>query len=243
MNLFTSEELYVLAALMGRDFIIGVEGKTLETNRSNLKELYKDCFFNLEARGVFEYKIDGTLLVDREVKSIIKVLNKADGVTVVYTDINGILEKTSFLKYADEYCRLIDRGTSYEAESINYYDIGSLLNAYGIKFSSDSQFKCTLPISSLVEIGELYNSFNQNEADCLLSELVPDKETMNLIRPCLLMKNRFFVLKEYKRIGNHMVVTENLLLRFAEDYILKFVINDGINVDILICQKENKRYE
>jgi hypothetical protein len=47
MNRFTSEELYVLASLMGREFIIGVEGKTLENYRSDLKGMLMNNYSDL----------------------------------------------------------------------------------------------------------------------------------------------------------------------------------------------------
>ena len=69
--IFSSEELYVLASLLGREYLIGVEDKTLENSRSDLKGMFKRNYDDLEARGLFEYRIDGTLLVDREVKNSI----------------------------------------------------------------------------------------------------------------------------------------------------------------------------
>ena len=238
MSRFTSEELYVLASLMGLEFIIGVEDRTLENNRSGLEGLFRKNYQELEERGVFEYKIDGTLLVERDVRKSINVLNKSDQVLVVITDINGIREKINYLKYGNDYCKLTDKGSSYNLEIIDKFDIDSILSLYSIRVSDNQIKNLSLPVDSLKEISNLYNSFDENEAELMLSELIQDDGIKNDIRECLTKKNESFVLKEYKRIGNHMVNTENLILRFTDQYILSFSVADGKTVDVSIYQKE-----
>ena len=239
MSHFTSEELYVLASLMGLEFIIGVEDRTLENNRSGLEGLFRKNYQELEERGVFEYKIDGTLLVERNVRKSINVLNKSDQVIVVITDIDGSREKTNYLKYGSDYCKLVDKGTSYNLEIVDEFDVDSILSRYRISISDNQIKNLNLSVDSLKEISNLYNSFDENEAEILLSELIQEDGVKAVIRECLTKKDGSFVLKEYKRNGNHMINTENLILRFTDQYILSFSVSDGKTVDVSIYQKEN----
>lgn len=238
MNRFTSEELYVLASLMGREFIIGVEGKTLENNRSDLKGMLMNNYSDLEVRGLLEYRIDGTLLVDPEIRKIVKILNKADDVFVVSTDINGVHEKVNYLKYGNEYCKLIDKGSSYMVEIVDEFDSNSLLGLYDIKFSGEPVKHFNIPISSLTELSDMYNSFDGSEADAMLSELIHEPETEQLMRECLSQKNNSFVMKEYKRSEKHMVNVSNYILRFIKDNMLSFSICDSDTVIMSIYRKE-----
>ena len=240
MNLFTSEELYVLASLMGLEFIIGVEDRTLESNRSSLDDLFKKYCKELEDRGVIEYKIDGTLLVERNIRKSINVLNKSDHAIVVVTDINGNREKANYLKYGSDYCKLTDKGTSYDLEIIKGFDINSILSRFNISLSGDCVKTLNLSIGSLKEISDLYNAFDQMEAERKLSELIQDISVKAVISECLIKKTKFFVLKEYKRSGNHMVNTDNLIMRFADQYMLSFSVGEGNTVKVSIYQKENQ---
>ena len=112
------------------------------------------------------------------------------------------------------------------------------MSLYSIRVSDNQIKNLSLPVDSLKEISNLYNSFDENEAELMLSELIQDDGIKNDIRECLTKKNESFVLKEYKRIGNHMVNTENLILRFTDQYILSFSVADGKTVDVSIYQKE-----
>ena len=238
MNLFTSEELYVLASLLGRDFIIGVEEKTYENNSSDLKGLFQKNYSALEARGVFEYRIDGTLLVDHDVKNAVKILNKADCVFVVVTNIRGSREKINFLKYGELYCRLTEKGSAYSLEVMEEFNYGSILDSFGIRLSGVPLKELCIPMTSLKEINDLYNSFSQSDADRMLAELIQDPGTEDLIRECLLRKNGSFVMKEYRRIRNTLSNNNSLILRITDDFILDFSVNDGINVMVRIYRKE-----
>lgn len=238
MNRFTSEELYVLASLMGREFIIGVEGKTLEDNMSDLKGMLMKNYSDLEARGLLEYRIDGTLLVDPEIRKIVKILNKADSVFVVSTDMHGAREKVNYLRYGNEYCKLIDKGTSYSAAVVDEFDSNSLLVLYGIQLSGEPLKKYSVPISFLTELSDMYNSFNGSEADAMLTEIINEPETEKMMHECLSHKNNSFVMKEYKRSGKHMVNVGNYILRYINDFVLSFSICDGDTVIMSIYRKE-----
>jgi len=237
MNLFTSEELYVLASLLGREFIIGVEDRTLENNRSDLKGMFRRNFTDLESRGVFEYRLDGTLLIDRDVRKIIKILNKADNVFVVATDINGKREKVNYLSYSSQFCKLIDMGSRYSMEMVSEFSYRSILDSYGIVLPASPIKKISIPLGDYKEMDELYNSFSKNEADKYLSGIVQDMEAESLIRECMVTKSGSFVMKEYCKVDSHLVAKNDLILRFVGDYILYFSIDDGETVIVSIFKK------
>ena len=238
--IFSSEELYVLASLLGREYLIGVEDKTLENSRSDLKGMFKRNYDDLEARGLFEYRIDGTLLVDREVKNSIKVLNKAETVYVIATDIRGKKEKVTFLQYRNSFCKIADNGRTYSSESTDTFDEKTIMDSFNIKYSNEPISVCSIPLNSLKEICELYSSFNETEAEELLSESVLDTDAKELIHRCLISKNYSFVMKGYRKNGNHLVNVNNLFLRFCNEYILSFSIKNNDNVIVNIYRKENE---
>ena len=237
MNLFTSEEIYVLASLLGREFIIGVEDRTLENNRSDLKGMFRRNYTDLESRGVFEYRLDGTLLIDRDVRKVIKILNKADNVFVVATDINGKHEKVNYLSYSSQFCKLVDMGSRYSMEIVNEFSFQSILDLFDVVLPASPVKKVSIPLGDYKEMDNLYNSFSTNEADKYLAGIVQDLEAESLIRECLVTKSGSFVMKEYRKADSHLVAKNNLILRFVGDYILNFSIDDGENV-IISCFKK-----
>lgn len=239
MNLFTSEELYVMASLLGKEFIIGVEGSTLENNISDLKGMFKKNYSELEAKGVFEYRIDGTLLVDRDVGKMINVLNKADNVFVVVADCNGKKEKANYLSYGELYCKLTEQGTQYLTEILDGFSYGSILEHYGISIPAAPVKKIDIGLNDFTAADSLYKSFNTEEADAYLSNLLEDPETEKLIRECLLNKNKAFVMKEYRRLGCRLVNVNELILKFTADHLLRFDINGADTVTVSIYRKEH----
>lgn len=239
MITFSSEELYVLASLMGREYIIGVEGETLMKNAFDLQGLFTKYYSELEERGLFEYRMDGTLLLEHDIKKMIMTLNKADCVFVISTDINGYYEKVNYLSYKKECCRITDKGSIYSLEVLDSFDCDSIKNIYGVAFSGNPAKKFSIPLSSFKYICELFNSFNESEAVRLLSELLHDSENEYLLNHCLTTKKNMFVMKEYKRTGNRMVNINNLILRFIDGYILSFSICDGDTVLVNAYKKEN----
>ena len=234
MNLFTSEEIYVLSSLLGRDYVIGVEGNTLENNRSDLNTMFKKNFSELEYKGVFEYRIDGTLFIDRDVKKMVKVLNKADDIFVVVTDLSGKRKRVNFLCYGDIYCKLIDLGSRYMTEMMDSFSYESILDSYGISIPDNHVKDVSLSLSDLKTIDDLYKSFNVTEGDEHLSNLLSDTETENLIRDCLFKKSNAFVLKEYRRIGARLVNVNELILKFVNDHILRFYISGADTVNVRV---------
>ena len=239
MNLFTSEEIYVLASLLGREFIVGIEGRTLENNRSDLLGMFRKNYSDLESRGVFEYRMDGTLLIDHDVRRIIKVLNRADSVFVVSTDIKGKREKITYLSYDNQFCKLIDLDSKYSMEMINEFSFLSILDSFGVVIPSASVKTISIPLVDYKEIDSLYNSFNRNEADKYLTRLVSDLEAERMIRECLVSKSGSFVLKEYSKADSHLVPKNDLFLRVTSDHILRFSIDDGETVIVNIYKKED----
>ena len=240
MNLFTSEELYVIASLLGKEFIIGVEGETFENNLSDLNSLFDRNFTGLESRGVFEYKIDGTLLIDREVNDMIKVLNKADDIFVVATDYAGKKERVDYLRYGELNCKLVDQGNRYLTEIVDGFSNKSILDSYGISLPESPVKNVSILLNDLKTLDGLYNSFNVKEADEYLSKLLSDTAIEELIRECVLKKSNVFVLKEYRRIGHRLVNVDKLILRFVKDYILKFCISGVDMVTVSIYRKGNE---
>lgn len=239
MNLFTSEELYVIASLLGKEFIIGVEGETLENNLSDLNSLFDRNFAGLESRGVFEYRIDGTLLIDREVNDLINILNKADDIFVVATDQTGKKEQVDYMRYGDLYCKLVDQGKSYLTEVLDGFSYKSILDSYGISLPDNPVKDVSFLLNDLKKLDDLYNSFNVKDADEYLSNLLSDTAAEGLVRECMLKKSNVFVLKEYRRIGCRLVNVDRLILRFVDDYILKFYISGVDTVTVSVYRKEN----
>lgn len=238
MNTFTSEEMYVLAALMGRSFLIGVEGRSFENGNSDLEAMFRKNFSKLEQRGVFEYRINGTLFIDPELRTSFRVLNKAESVFVVVTDIRGYSEKVNFLQYKDYFCRLTEKSTTYTVESTEPFNQENILKSYLISLGSEKIKEIELPIDLLRQLSELYDSFDKAEADRLLSGTVQDTEIQTLISKCLLQKNGSFVMKEYKRIGSHLVNVNSMIMRFVDDYIIDFLGCGDSDVKLRIYQKE-----
>ena len=236
MNLFTSEEIYVLASLLGREFIVGVEDRTFEKNRSDLKGMFRRNYSDLESRGVFEYRMDGTLLIDHDVRNAIKVMNKADNAFVVATDVNGKHEKVNYLSYGNQFCKLEDLNSRYSLGMIDSFSYQSILDSYGIVLPSSLIKKISLPLANLIEINDMYNSFNTTEADKRLLDAIQDDEIVGLIRESFLKKSGMFVMKQYKKADCHLVMNNNLILRFVDDYILNFSIDDGETVIVNVCK-------
>lgn len=239
MNLFTSEELYVIASLLGKEFIIGVEGETLNDNLSDLNSLFDRNFTGLESKGVFEYRIDGTLLIDCEVYDVINVLNKADDIFVVATDHAGKKEKVDYLRYGDLYCKLVDQGKSYLTEVIDGFSYKSIIDSYGISLPDSPIKNVSFLLNDLKKMDDLYNSFNVEEANEYLSNLLSDNAMEELVRECFIKKSNAFILKEYRRIGCRLVNVDKLILRFVKDYILKFYISGVDTVTVSVYRKEN----
>lgn len=238
MRLFTSEELYVISSLLGAEFIVGVEGKTFENNRSDLKGMFQRNYSDLDNRGIIEYKIDGTLLVEREVRELVRVLNKADDVFVVITDRNGSTERVNYLSYEGSYCRLTVRGSQYLTEIMEGFSYGSILNSYNISIPEKPIKEIRISLNDYKEIDSQYKSFNKEEADEHLSNILQDAEAERLIRECMLRQNMFFILKEYRRIGGSLVSVDNLVLRFLDNYILKFCLIGTETIVVRVYRKE-----
>lgn len=236
MNLFTSEEIYVLASLLGREFIVGVEDRTFEKNRSDLKGMFRRNYSDLESRGVFEYRMDGSLLIDHDVRNAIKVMNKADNVFVVATDVNGKHEKVNYLSYGNQFCKLEDLNSRYSLGMIDSFSYQSILDSYGIVLPSSLIKKISLPLADLIEINDMYNSFNTTEADKRLLDVIQDDEIVGLIRESFLKKSGMFVMKQYNKADCHLVMNNNLILRFVDGYILNFSIDDGETVIVNVCK-------
>ena len=236
MNTFTSEELYVLAALTRREFLIGVEGNTLEDNMADLRGLFKRNYAELEARGLVEYRMDGTLLLNREVRDSIRVLNKADSVVVVVANINGNRVKTHYLSYGNKVCRLTEDGPKYSLEIITDYDKESVLESCGIDLESSPVTELSIPLDTLNQLNESFSSFDEGEGSRILSGLTQDSRISSLMRDCMLKKNHSFVMKEYKKIGHHIVNTDNLILRFIGNNTIRFSVSDGTNVNVSIYE-------
>lgn len=234
MSVFSSAELYVLAALLGREFIFGVEGKTLEDNRSDLKDLYLKNFDHLQTRGLLEYRIDGTLLVDRESKENVKLLNEAENIILVETDLNNRFEKAHYFSLNDAFCKLTEEGLSYSLNRIDSFNEETLLDHYGININVDPVYSFSLPIITVKEVSDLYSSFAQTEGDNVLENVIEDPIVRNLIRGSLINKGNSFVMKKYKKVGRHIVNTDNLIMRFSNNYALRFSVNDGDTVIISI---------
>lgn len=238
MNLFTSEELYVLAALLGKEFIIGVEGATLEDNRSDLDSMFERYFSGLKSKGVFEYEIDGTLSIDHEVVDLVNVLNKAEEVFVVASDFQGKKERTKYMRYGDLYYKLSDKDALYSTNVLNGFSYDSILESYGICIPNGQLKKISIFLNDLKSVDELYKTFNNDEADDYLSNLLHDTEVETLIRKCLIKKADAFIIKEYKRFGSHLTNVNELILRFVDDYVLKFSINGLDSIIVSIYRKE-----
>lgn len=239
MYSFTSEELYVLAAVLGREFLIGVENQTYESNLSGLKELYKSKFSSLEAGGVFEYRLDGTIIIDRDLRRIIGILNKAERVILISTDLKGKEEHVQYYNYADMYCKMALENYKYHPEITGKFSRESILEEYGVDLSVGPSGSARLSMSSLRRAYELYKSFESIEADNILQQSVPDDEVRLLIRDCLMTNNGFFVFKEYRKTGNRLIISDELIIRTIKDRLLVYEADDQNNVIVNNYRKEN----
>ena len=238
MRLFTSEELYVVSALLGAEFIVGVEGSTFENNRSDLKGMFQRNYSDLDNRGIIEYKIDGTLIVEREVRELVRVLNKADDVFVVITDCNGTTERVNYLSYEGSYCRLTVRGSQYLTEIIEGFSYESILDLYNISIPEKPIKEIRISLNDYKEIDSQYKSFNKEEADKYLSNVLRDAEAERLIRECMIRQNMYFILKEYRRVGGSLASSDDLILRFLDKEILKFSLSGSDTVVVRVYRKE-----
>ena len=241
MNLFTSDELYVLASLLGKEFIIGIEGRTLEENRARLPEMFEENFKSLESKGVFEYKIDGTLLIDREVRDSVARLNDADTVYLIATDRNGKKENVIYLGNKGSFCKLISEASRYALEMVDTVSYERILSDYGVVIP-DSPSKCAeILLEDFKRLDRLYDSFNSKEADEFLMSVIDDADTAGLLRECLTKRNGFLVLKRFDRVDSHLVNNRDtlLMLRYINGRMIAFSV-EGINtVKINIFEENN----
>ena len=234
MRFFSSKELYVLASLLGMEFLIGVEGNTFENNRAELRTLFRESYSQLEAKGIVDYKIDGTLYIDRDVRDIVELLNMADTVYLVATDHSGKLEKDNYLCRNNICCCLSETRSGYSVRKIDSIDTAVVLKEHNISWSKNTLAKMDVLLDDIRKLDGMYKSFNGMEADDYLAELVVDNDIRDLIRDCLIKKNDVFVMKKFVRKGSLLEMKEELILRFVKDCILSFSLIDIETVSITI---------
>ena len=234
MRFFSSKELYVLASLLGMDFLVGVEGSTYDSNRSGLKNLFEENYSVLESKGIIDYKIDGILYIDRDVRESIELLNMADIVYLVATDRTGKLVKDNYFRRKDICCCLSETQSGYSVEKLDDINTDLIIQRYGIKMRRDAFFTTEISLEDMKRIDELYRTFNGIEADMYLSDLIAEDKIRVLIRECLMLKNKVFVLKKYEKQGSLLELKEQQILRFVQNFILSFSLKGLDTISITV---------
>ena len=239
MRSYSSSELYVLAALLGARFIIGVEKDTYDMNLGSLNDLFLQSYSSLESKGIIEYKLDGTLFMNHETLTSVRLLYQAEKVLQLTTNIHGEVERIDYLLNEEGCCYLKRELSGYSVDSVNEKSYESILMEYGINLTHDAYKQIDIDLNTLKYIADAYKSFNAKEADEYIISMTDDEELRNLIRQCISDKAKYFVLKEYSRKNECFIKERELFAKCVEDRILVFSLKDTSIVNIRIYKKEN----
>lgn len=79
----TATELFVLAAFLGYDAVVGVSGKPFGNRRKHPEKIIDSTKSALEKRGLIRYELDGTLNISKYLKKGISAICNAENIVTV----------------------------------------------------------------------------------------------------------------------------------------------------------------
>ena len=235
----TSKDLYVLASLLKKEFIVGVEGLTLVQEIPFQREGISFVVRSLEERGLIKYDLNGILKVDPTIRYVIDMISDPKKVGMLHE--RGGQEKkqveyrfydregtVSLVRDPQAGCYEISVGEAVSPEE----DIKSLSESY--TGGRALAFKENILLEELMLVKDYIKEFREVDGREYLKRTVHNGASLDVIMDILRGRGETIVVRQYDRKGYRLELEGIFILAESGGYGVKMNCEDNVIVEISI---------
>lgn len=182
----SSNEILILAALLGYESVFGIEEKVFSDENTDLKTLIHQHIQKLEQDKLIRYDLDGTLYIVSALRQAVDCICTADTVGLFSTNLKSgkkasvyIMEKESFVTTLMDWDHELYQ--IHLSDSIPLQDI----LPQEILTSKQCQMKEMMLFEEAERVHSLIESFNYDDAENQLKKHIQDDTASGLIAKIL----------------------------------------------------------
>ena len=214
----SEKEIYVLASLMGKEFVTGITGRTENENRLIPKEEIRAIVNSLEKREWIRYDFNGVVAIASHIRYPLEILANPKSLLLIScpddpdhgSDVYRFFSDSCSVESryhagTDRYEISVEKPISVE----DYYS--ALLMCY--KMVAPSRRSARIPASALLQVKELLRDNKEKAAREHIRQIIEDEDDADKLIKVIQGRYTPVIVKEYRRVGYRLVLmTSDILL-------------------------------
>lgn len=211
----SSGELYVLSALLGHDFIFGVEQTTLRLWGADIRKKVKAVINGLERKKYVRLELDGTTRIVPSLQRWIGCLCDPKQIMIISGHFSGDRNKTVYVLESDDVTCILKQTSDgkYTVSSETDFKMDKLLPK--TLFGKKSAVQERLLLEEATFIQKKIHSFEQEEANDLIAKCIEKTSSQETVFHVLSGNSKYLNVQMYCKGDGSYDVFFNRLFTFT----------------------------
>ena len=239
----TSKDIYVLASLLKKEFVVGVEGLTLVQEIPFQREGIHFVVKSLEDRGLIKYELNGVLMVDPKIRYVMNMISDPAKVSMIRERGKKRKKQVEYRFYDKSGTVMLTRDPiagCYEIKVDKPSSPEQTKEALESAFYEGKELICgeTILLEELMLVKDYIKEFREASGREYLKNTVKNEISLDIIMEVLRGRGESVVVRNYERRGYRLELKDSLILVKTQDHTVKLMCENNVAVDIVIFGHE-----